>query len=159
MRRDFGSSWTQHPIYPGFSGYSDLVDLGEGGLGLVFETGKSGPEESIAFVSVPTERLKTDDVRPALGSEPELGGLPRLESDDDNVTPRELLLGQPLWSADGPAAQYVFLRKAFQLPRAPARAALDVTAQPTWCSTGDQPRPLLALLSCQVHQPHRCVLR
>ena len=67
---------------------------------MVFETGKSGPEESIAFVAVPTERLKTDDVRPALGSEP--GGLPRLESDDDNATPRELLLGQPLWSADGP---------------------------------------------------------
>ena len=49
---------------------------------------------------------------------------------DDSSAP--LLLGRPLWASDGPAAQYIFLRKSFELTAAPAHAVpLEITAQPT----------------------------
>jgi hypothetical protein len=67
VSRNFGSTWSQLPIFSGFSGYSNLVHLGQEVLGLAFETGIRGPEESIAFVRVPTallQRLKTDDIPP-----------------------------------------------------------------------------------------------
>ena len=49
-----------------------------------------------------------------------------------------MLLGQPLWSRDGVAAQYVLLRKQFELHATPtAPVAVDITAQPSWSSQGD----------------------
>ena len=50
----------------------------------------------------------------------------------------EMLLGQPLWSRDGVAAQYVFLRKQFELHATPTGPVpVDITAQPSWSSQGD----------------------
>ena len=63
----------------------------------------------------------------------------RAKLDDSSAPPLalDLLLGQPLWSPDGPAAEYTFLRKSFELTAAPSHAVLDITAQPTWSSQGD----------------------
>ena len=48
---DDGATWTeQHVVWPGPAAYSDLVDLGAGTLGLLYEYGTDGPYERIGFV-------------------------------------------------------------------------------------------------------------
>ncbi|MGH3489740.1 MAG: sialidase family protein [Actinopolymorphaceae bacterium] len=47
---DAGRRWTEEVVvWPGPAAYSDLVDLGDGTLGLLFENGDDGPYERISF--------------------------------------------------------------------------------------------------------------
>ena len=51
---DEGETWaSSHTVWPGPSAYSDLVQLRDGRIGLLFEGGHESPYEGIAFATLP----------------------------------------------------------------------------------------------------------
>ena len=59
LSEDNGRTWPYaYLVYEGPSAYSDLVDLGNGSVGLLYEYGEENAYERIGFVTVPVEQLK-----------------------------------------------------------------------------------------------------
>ena len=59
LSEDNGQTWPYaYLVHEGPSAYSDLVDLGNGNVGLLYEYGKENPYERIGFVTIPVEELK-----------------------------------------------------------------------------------------------------
>lgn len=54
-----GKTWPySYQIYSGPSAYSDLTNLGNGNIGLLYEYGTNNPYEKIGFIIIPFEQLK-----------------------------------------------------------------------------------------------------
>ena len=59
LSKDSGKTWPySHLVYPGPSAYSDLVNLPDGNIGLLYENGSQNPYEKIGFTIIPFEQLK-----------------------------------------------------------------------------------------------------
>lgn len=59
LSKDNGKTWPySHLVYPGPSAYSDLVNLPDGNIGLLYENGSQNPYEKIGFTIIPFEQLK-----------------------------------------------------------------------------------------------------
>ncbi|MFA6830855.1 MAG: sialidase family protein [Bacteroidaceae bacterium] len=58
LSRDEGKTWSQTIlVHKGFGAYSDLVNLGHGDIGIIFEYGASHPYEKIGFASIRIQKL------------------------------------------------------------------------------------------------------
>ncbi|WP_080903239.1 exo-alpha-sialidase [Parabacteroides sp. Marseille-P3160] len=58
LSEDNGKTWPcSHLVYPGPSAYSDLVNLPEGNIGLLYEYGVQNPYEKIGFIIISSEQL------------------------------------------------------------------------------------------------------
>ena len=54
-----GKTWPYtYQVYSGPSAYSDLTNLGNGYIGLLYEYGTDNPYEKIGFTIIPFEQLK-----------------------------------------------------------------------------------------------------
>jgi len=59
LSKDNGKTWPYSQlIYLGPSAYSDLVNLKDGNVGLLFEYGEKDPYEKIGFIKVPVEKFE-----------------------------------------------------------------------------------------------------
>ena len=59
LSEDNGKTWPYAClIYDGPSAYSDLVNLPEGKIGLLYEYGTNNPYEKIGFTVIPFAKLK-----------------------------------------------------------------------------------------------------
>ncbi|MDD4158898.1 MAG: sialidase family protein [Proteiniphilum sp.] len=59
LSEDNGKTWPySRIIYPGPSAYSDLVNLSDGNIGLLYEYGTHNPYEKIGYIKISYEELK-----------------------------------------------------------------------------------------------------
>ena len=59
LSEDNGQTWPHtYLVYPGPSAYSDLVNLSDGNIGLLYEYGVNNPYEKIGFTIIPFNKLK-----------------------------------------------------------------------------------------------------
>jgi len=59
LSRDDGKTWDiGHSLHSGPAAYSNLIDLGRGWVGLLFERGENGPYERITFARIPFKWLE-----------------------------------------------------------------------------------------------------